>query len=84
MMSPLKWNMGKQEADSLHDVVTVPGAASWQRRFTYASSRMVDDELVDGKSIDVETWVSTEGGFIEACVENSKRFVCEELKDDDR
>jgi len=45
---------------------------------------MVDDELVDGKSTDVETWVSNEGGSTEACAENLERFSCEELRDNDR
>jgi len=45
---------------------------------------MVDDVLVDRRSTDVKTWISNEGGSIEACAETSERFVCEELKDDDR
>ena len=44
---------------------------------------MVDDELVDGGPTNVETQDSVERGSIEACVETSKRFACEELKDDD-
>jgi len=45
---------------------------------------MVDDELVDGGSIDVETWDSIKMGSIEACVETFGRFFNKELKDDDR
>ena len=45
---------------------------------------MVDDELVDGKSTDVENWVFDERGLIEVHTETSERFSCEDLKDDDR
>ena len=45
---------------------------------------MVDDELVDGKYTDVETWASYEGGSIEAHTETSERLSYEELKEDDR
>lgn len=33
--------------------------------FTYASSEMVDNEIIDGRSIDVETEVFDKGGFSE-------------------
>lgn len=45
---------------------------------------MIDEEMVDGGSMDVETWDSAERGSIEARAKTSKRFSCEELKDDDR
>lgn len=45
---------------------------------------MVDDKLVYGGSTDVETWDSVERCLIEARVETSERFTCEELKEDDR
>ena len=45
---------------------------------------IVDDELVDGGSMDVKTWDSVERGLIEVCTETSESFACEELKDDDR
>lgn len=45
---------------------------------------MVDDGLVDGGSIVVETWDSIERGSIEVHAETSERFACEELKDYDR
>lgn len=63
--------------------MVVPSAPSWERRFTYASSELVDDELVDGKSIDVETYISNEGCSIEARTETLEGFSSEELKDDE-
>jgi len=45
---------------------------------------MVDDELVDGGSTNVETWDYVKIGLIEACAETSERFGCEKLKDDDK
>lgn len=44
---------------------------------------MVDDELADEKSTNVETWDFIEGVLMEACEKTSNRFSCEELKDDD-
>lgn len=45
---------------------------------------MVDDELVDRGSTDVEVWDSVERGLIEARAKTLGRFTCEELKDDDK
>jgi len=43
--------MGGQGGRMDNDVVDVPSASTWEGRFTYASSTMVDDELVDGGSM---------------------------------
>ena len=45
---------------------------------------MVEDELVEGGSTDVQTWESIARGLIEVHAETSLRFVSEELKDDER
>jgi len=45
---------------------------------------MVYDELVDGKSINVETQAFDEGGSIEMHAETLERFSCEEIKDEYR
>jgi len=45
---------------------------------------MVDDELLDGGSMNVETLDSVESSSIEACAKNLERFSCEEIKDDER
>jgi len=45
---------------------------------------MVDDELVYGESTDVETKVYDKEGLIEVLAETSKRFSCEEDKDENR
>jgi len=52
-------------------VVVIASASTLEIRFTYISSIMVEDELVDGGSTDVETWDSIERGSIEACAETS-------------
>jgi len=45
---------------------------------------VVDNEIVDGISTDVETWDSIERGSIEAHAKTSERFAYKELRDDDR
>lgn len=64
--------------------MVVHGASSWEIRFTYASSGLVDDELANENYINVETWTFDEGDSIEACAKNLERFSYEELKDDNK
>ena len=52
--------------------------------FTYTSSGMVDDGLVDGGSTNVETSDLIKRGSTEVCTDASEMFSCEELKDDER
>lgn len=84
MMSSSEGKMGGPEEKRLHDAAGLPGASSRERRFTYGTFGVVDEELVDGRSTDVETREFDEEGSTEACDGTSKRFSYEDLMDDNR